>query len=429
MTPKLLPSDFQDPPPPQPIPERSKCCGARAYVSSGDEGANFYVCAKCERACDIRCEVMSDLATPQDPPLSGAEYLNAKDRDALLDSQKQIDALADIVGGEEYGDCRECKEGTEHSHCDVCKNKLSSCSCPQRQPDGSWVEPTPPPEQLDERNDKCAFCRHIRIAHGTHGCSFYETCGCESFTPSTLLDTVTYVDSRTEEERANPPKTTLTTTEDTVGGEERCGKCKHSIERHGTYTCDICDCENWWREKGEPTPPSKPSEEKSECCNAALIKSSDGIHQYGVCYMCHKEYKLDSTPPKAEGVGEWDDFTVDTVNLKQTISTTIEILSHKDAAEQVWNDVCKALTSATREAVNASVKAAEERKDGEWRKYLYDVLIENVNSKKTAEARANKAVKIDETRMYERDAAECDGVILLLQRILPNKSLPPPPSN
>jgi len=62
---------------------------------------------------------------------------------------------------------------------------------------------------------------------------------------------------------------------------------------------------------------------------------------------------------KAEGVGEWDDITVDTVSLKKMISTTIEVLSHKDAAEQVWSDVCKALTSATR--------VAEERKDGEIR--------------------------------------------------------------
>lgn len=341
---------------PQPTPERSKCCGARAYVSSGDEGANFYVCAKCERACDIRCEVMSDLATPQDPPLSGAEYLNAKDRDALLDSQKQIDALADIVGGEEYGDCRECKEGTEHSHCDVCKNKLSSCSCPQRQPDGSWVEPTPPPEQLDERNAECAFCRHIRMAHGIHGCSFYETCGCESFTPSTLVDTTTYVDSRTEEERANPPKTTLTTTVDMVGGEE-CGTCKKPRSGPGLQLCS---------DTFHSTPPSKQSE---ECRHHKIVLNEvygmERVEQYWTCLDCKERVdprNHESTPPKAEGA---EGMT------KEKLEKLLRLLWNPPKEdENLLHQTIDIITDYHNEALTSATRAVEERKDGEFRKMV-----------------------------------------------------------
>ena len=33
--------------------ELSNCCGATLFLVNGDEGTNYYVCASCDRPCDV----------------------------------------------------------------------------------------------------------------------------------------------------------------------------------------------------------------------------------------------------------------------------------------------------------------------------------------------------------------------------------------
>jgi len=35
----------------------SRCCKEAVYVYSADEGTSFYVCGKCNHACDTVCSI------------------------------------------------------------------------------------------------------------------------------------------------------------------------------------------------------------------------------------------------------------------------------------------------------------------------------------------------------------------------------------
>ena len=125
------------------------------------------------------------------------------------------------------------------------------------------------------------------------------------------------------------------------------------------------------------TPPSEQLEEKIDCtsCLHQAATHRPEKDYLGKCHVCscemYSNIRVSSTPPKAEGVGElelreeWNEYA-------GGVAIEDGVLSIEETADW-WMEK---LTSATREAVNASVKAAEERKDGEWRNKIADAIQE-----------------------------------------------------
>lgn len=186
--------------------------------------------------------------------------------------------------------------------------------------------------------------------------------------------------------------------EKNLGNPKPCRDCGENIDngemywrRRDIYICDSCS-----------TPPSKQSEEVF-----GMKVEIDETMQDGTWKL--KEGK--PTPPKAEGVGDVRNGFLACYQKRRHEFRGSDLNGQTVEFIESFIDTCISL--ATREAVNASVKAAEERKDEEIMSAIRFIEF--------------SLFKWDEKSMpLNREVV--GNVLTLLQNKL-HALLPPPPSN